>query len=230
MPTPTLSSRLPCPQRATPGGGCQLRPQLQERNSASTARSVELQQQGDGPKQRTLQGFDNLSWAIHPSGEFVKGSASSFYHWCSNEDEAQARRGASERARMQEAPAAHSTLIPPRSWSWESCASIPGRAVAPSHPTTGSEPLPPCGGQSLRSMAGMRQAGSAGPHPARRARAVIHIPPAVNHRCPCAPSDPAAAETMRAMLVGSRGGRGHRAPQRWLQEWGAVGAVGGPQP
>lgn len=133
------------------------------------------------------------------------------------------------RARMQEAPAAHSTLIPPRSWSWESCASIPGRAAAPSHPSTGSEPLPPCGGQSLRSTAGMRQAGSAGPHPARRARAVIHIPPAWNHRCPCAPTIP---------LLPTQCGRCSRAPEgveateppALAAGVGGCGTVGGPQP
>lgn len=129
---------------------------------------------------------------------------------------------------MQEAPAARSTLIPPRSWSWESCASIPGRAAAPSHPSTGSEPLPPCGGQRLRSMAGMRQAGSAGPHPARGARAVIHIPPAVNHRCPCAPTDPAAAETMRAMAP--EGVEATEPPSAGCRTGGLPARLGVPKP
>lgn len=133
------------------------------------------------------------------------------------------------RARMQEAPAAHSTLIPPRSWSWENCASIPGRAAAPSHPSTGSEPLPPCGGQSLRSTAGMRQAGSAGPHPARRARAVIHIPPAWNHRCPCAPTIPLLPRQCGDARGLPRGSR-PPSPQRWLQEWGAAARLGVPSP
>jgi len=58
------------------------------------------------------------------------------------------------------------------------------RAASPSHPAPGSEPLPARRGQSLRSSAGTRRAAGAGPHPAQRARAVIHIPspPAILRR------------------------------------------------
>lgn len=139
------------------------------------------------------------------------------------------------------APSSH-----PEAEGRETCASIPWCWGGPEeeqrpqyHPALGSEPLPPRRGQSLRSIAGMWQAASAGPHPARRARAVIHIPPphppgsSMSHRCPCAATHPAAAETMSAMLAGSRGGRGNQtppSPQRRPQELGALRAVWGPQP
>lgn len=98
---------------------------------------------------------------------------------------------------------------------------IPPRAASRFHPAEDKAcgPWLACG-----------KAGSAGPHPARRAKAVIHIPPAMNHRCPCAPTDPSAAETMRAMLAGSGGGRGHRAPSAGCRGGGLPARLGVPNP
>uniref|UniRef100_A0A8C0FP28 Ammonium transporter AmtB-like domain-containing protein n=1 Tax=Bubo bubo TaxID=30461 RepID=A0A8C0FP28_BUBBB len=59
-----------------------------------------------------------------------------------DEDAAQARQRASERAGMQEGPAPHSTLIPPRSWGLESCASIPGCWGGPEEEQR-PHPIPP---------------------------------------------------------------------------------------
>lgn len=209
--------RLPGQATAT---GKELSIHCPERGTAAAARWL---------RAKSLQGFDNLSWAIHPPGEFAKGSANICYHWGSNEDAARARRGASERAGMQEAPAATAPSSHPEAGAGKAAPAsqeeqwphpIPPRAASRFHPAEDKAcgPRLACGGPGARGRI------------LRGERGCDSHPPAGNHRCPCAPTGPAAAETMRAMLAGSRGGRGHRAPQRWLQEWGAGGEVGGPQP
>lgn len=185
--------------------------------------------------QSTLQ--DSLQ--KEASAFFTTGAASG------DEDAARARRRASERAKRYPHPTKPSShpkagagkAAPASQAAGEGGGRAQGRAAAPSHPAAGSEQLPPHGGQSLRSIAGMRQAASTGPHPARRARAVIHTPPsfAMSHRCPCAATDPAAAETMSVMLAGSRGGRGNQIPpfshpRAGRRSGETLSAVGGPQP
>lgn len=78
MLTPTRSS-IPLP---TTGSTWRRLPA----QAAATGKELSMrcpepreQQQGHGPKQRTLQGSDNLNWATHSPGQFAKERASFFF-------------------------------------------------------------------------------------------------------------------------------------------------------
>ena len=150
----------------------------------------------------------------------------------SDEDAAQ---GPLQRAGMEEAPAPHGTLIPPRSWGWESCAGMPGCWGAPSE---SSVPVPSRPGQRAASSPPRTKPAVQRWHAASRGRGAASCPESEGRdshplpsRHPAPPRIPLLPRRRRRRMRPPKGVEANNLPLPKLRprELGALSAVGGPQ-